>query len=119
MKTKVVFVASYFRPLYKKPGFLKAVLGSSHPGTALKTPEGYEQKGWSDCQIDGERLADDLNKAISKLEGEGFEVVSVTNITSGSYNSDFSSQDKSSYGWGYGFSYSEGVLITAKRQYAE
>jgi hypothetical protein len=115
VKNKVVFVKAHFRPLYGKPGILKAVFGSNQLGTILEIPKGFEQKGWSDCQIDGERLADDISKSINKLETDGFEVVNISNINSGSYKSDYSSSDRSSYGWGYGFSISEGVLITVNK----
>lgn len=115
MKSKVVFVKAHLRPLYGKPGLLKKVFGSTQTGTMLEVPKGFEQKGWSDCEIDGERLADDISKSICKLEADGFEFVSISNINSGSYKSDYSNSDRSSYGWGYGFSISEGVLITVNK----
>ncbi|WP_283710648.1 hypothetical protein [Pseudoalteromonas prydzensis] len=52
----------------------------------LEVPKGFEQKGWSDCEIDGERLADDISKSICKLEADGFEFVSISNINSAVIN---------------------------------
>jgi hypothetical protein len=75
--------------------------------------------GRSDCQIDLVQL-EELNTAIKELNTDGYEVVSVTPITSGQYDSHFSEGNgfkkkgmKGSYG--YGYSYTEGLIITAKR----
>jgi hypothetical protein len=36
--------------------------------------------------IDGERLARDISDAVGALNDEGYEVISVTSVTSGEYN---------------------------------
>ncbi len=79
------------------------------------------QDGWSDCQIDGERLNEDVGRAINKLNREGYEVISITPATSGSWaykykqNSIRNGNGDGSYGYGYGYSYTEGVMILAKK----
>jgi hypothetical protein len=74
-----------------------------------------EQKS-SDCQVDSERLQRDVQLALEELNREGYEVVAITPITSGNYSS--SSNDYG--GYGYGFSYTDAILITAccKQQFA-
>ena len=59
----------------------------------------------SNCRIDGERLARDVQAAVDLLHEEGYEVVAMTPVTSGN----FSSWDKG----GFGYSFTEGVLVTA------
>jgi hypothetical protein len=86
----------------------------------------WEQTGWSDCKIDGERLTSDINEAVNHLNEHGYEVQSVLPIISGAY--DFKYEYKEShgsgstfegggfgYGYGYGYSYTEGVTIIARK----
>lgn len=118
MKNKVVFVKAYPRPIYRKPGMLKAVFGDNLVGTSTHIPPGYEKKGFSDSEIDGERLALDVSNTLDTLEKDGFEIHCVSSINSGAHNHDssYSSSTNTSSGWGYGFTFTEGVLIVAKRQ---
>ncbi|WP_217704558.1 hypothetical protein [Pseudoalteromonas sp. McH1-7] len=78
--------------------------------------EKWEQTGWSDKEIDGYQLQEDLQVAINDLNNDGFEVVSVSPITSGNYNWEKGPQGNiGGYGYGYGYSYTEGMLIVAKK----
>nr|WP_233174427.1 hypothetical protein [Elizabethkingia sp. ASV34] len=83
--------------------------------------------GWSNSEIDGERLSADINNEIEKWSSQNIKIISISPITSGHYNYQYSSQGISSskrvfsetekvsgggsYGFGYGYSYTEGVLI--------
>ncbi|WP_343686091.1 hypothetical protein [Chryseobacterium gleum] len=83
--------------------------------------------GWSDSEIDGEKLSSDVNTELEKLASQNARIISVVPITSGRYNYQYSSEGISSsrrvfsetekvsgggsYGFGYGYSYNEGVLI--------
>jgi hypothetical protein len=116
MSNKVVYVKANFKPLYGKSGVLKAIFGSKQSASLLNPPDGLEHKGWSDSEIDGERFAKDISEAIETLNKEGYEVSIITNITSGAYHSDYSEAEKSSYGLGYGYSYTEGAILVGKRQ---
>jgi hypothetical protein len=78
----------------------------------------WEEKGWlggvttkaSDCRIDCQRLQRDVQSAMEDLKREGYEAVAITPITSGNY-----SWAQSGYsGYGYGYSFTEAVLITAR-----
>jgi len=74
----------------------------------------------SDSEIDGEKLTIDINNAIELLHNDGYEVMNVTPVISGRYKYDYAdpiirSSNKLGYGWGYGFSYTEGVNIIAKK----
>ena len=75
----------------------------------------------SDCVIDGEQLAIDIDKAIKEYTDEGYEVVSMQPITNGNYQADYDIRtidnkgmpfSVGGYGYGYGFSYTSGMLIT-------
>jgi len=60
-------------------------------------------------QIDGERLRQDMQDAVAKLNNEGYEVVTVVPIESGHGEGD-------SYNhYGYGYSYTEGVIIVTRK----
>lgn len=84
----------------------------------------WEQTGWSDCEVDGEALAEQVSAAIRELNGSGHEIVSATPITSGSYAfKEISSSARllrdteaiEGGGYGYGFSYTEGILLLARK----
>lgn len=75
----------------------------------------WVQTGYSDREVDGIRLAEDLQQAIEKLNSEGYEVISVTPVTSGDYNWKYSAAAQASYGYGYGFSYTEGLIVVGRK----
>lgn len=69
---------------------------------------------YSDCLVDGETLSVDVNNVIEELINKGLKIISITPITSGQY------EFYKAVGMivapvcgGYGYSYTEGVLITA------
>ncbi|EBR3468898.1 TPA: hypothetical protein G8N71_000671 [Salmonella enterica] len=76
------------------------------------------QEGWSDCQVDGERLNEDITRTVDKLNQDGFEVISITPVTSGNwgFKYDSGSINNGTGRGGYGYSYTEGVLILAKEK---
>lgn len=82
--------------------------------------------GVSDSKIDGKALSIEIEKAIADLNKDGFELVSITPISSGTYSySNISSSVRVELGgrtemmdgggWGYGFSYTSGVLLLGKK----
>lgn len=68
----------------------------------------WVSEGYSDCQIDGKRFQQDVQQAVDSLNEEGFEVISLTPIESGAYN-------WSAEGYSYGYSYTEGIIILARK----
>ncbi len=86
--------------------------------------ERWEQTGWSDCEIDGGQLAENLQSAISNLNEDGYEVISVSPIESGKYDYKYDYKTHSmgasggagyGYGYGYGFSHTEDLTIIARK----
>jgi len=89
------------------------------------------QTGTSDSQIDGVRLANDIDAATTALQNEGYEVLTITPVMSGKYayhvepgsiessvgflRDGYKVSGKGSWAYGYGYSYTEGVLITARK----
>lgn len=120
---KVVYVSSYFKPVgqtikvnvptgEKKKG----LFGGEKDVT--RAEDKWEQTGWSNCEIDGERLANDIEKAVNLLNSDGYEVVSISEALSGAYNYQYATtggQTNAGYGYGYGYSYTEGVTIVARK----
>ncbi|MBT1444376.1 hypothetical protein KJI95_07530 [Shewanella sp. JM162201] len=99
---KVVYVPSHFKILREAPG------------EAWSDGKGPE---YSDSVIDGERLAGDIAAAVEAMNAEGYEVQSVMPVTSGHY--DFADNRGSGLlgggGYGYGFSYTQGVTLIGRK----
>ena len=90
----------------------------------MKKEKQWFQTGYSNCAIDSERLADDLERSITELNSFGYEVVSVTPIASGSYRYDDEYEFERKYsvsldgtnGHSYGgCSYTNSLIIVAKK----
>lgn len=122
---KVVFVKTTFKELFVKKN-VEVVSDEKDQQKlgvqtdVIKKEKKYVSKGRSDKEIDGVQLANDLQDEIFKLNSDGYFVTSISPITSGEYKYDSSSpfhnsRDAASYGWGYGFSYTEGMLIVARK----
>ncbi|NCN89496.1 MAG: hypothetical protein GW936_08695 [Gallionella sp.] len=119
---KVVYVRAFFIPIGKNVT-VKVPTGEKTKGffggekEVTETVERWEQTGWSKSEIDGDRLAKDIEKAIENLNSEGYEVVCMSEVISGQYNYDSytGSSPGYAYGYGYGYSYTEGVTIIAKK----
>jgi hypothetical protein len=121
---KVVYVGACFKPLGKFETY-KVPTGEKKPGLlfgekeVMRKEERWVQTGVSDCEIDGERLANDIGAAIAQLNRDGYEVVTVSEVTSGRYDWKYQTGGSATAGWGYGYGYgysiTEGVMIVAKR----
>jgi endonuclease V-like protein UPF0215 family len=121
---KIVYVKSFMTPIGEDVS-KKVVTGEIKKGflggekEVTKTVREWVQTGYSDCKIDGERLAQDIQTAVEELNKEGYEVVSVSPLTSGTYNFKYQESHLANQGWGYGYgygySYTEGVTIVAKK----
>ncbi|ODP96997.1 hypothetical protein BGL48_15610 [Salinivibrio sp. SS3] len=124
---KVVYVPAFFEPVGKNKtvkvstGEKKKGFFGGEKGVTRKETQ-WEQTGWSDCRIDGERLANDLAEIVSGLNSEGYEIVSVTPVTSGSYDwkyelksGGYQSSGYGGYGYGYGYSFTNSLIVTAKK----
>lgn len=98
----------------------KGLFGGEKPVT-VKKKRWVELNEWSDEKIDGNRLTRDLEKALNQLESEGFEVMNITPVLSGKYS--WTGYSRSGAGSGaadtcasWGFSITEGVVVTAKKR---
>ena len=89
-------------------------------------------KGYSDCWIDGEQLAEDINEATSQAAKDGLCVQSIVPVTSGSWSYATGTISgggsgigrsikniKGDMGHSYGYSFTSGVLITFVEQIEE
>jgi hypothetical protein len=103
----------YIRALFKEIGECRTVQVPSgkrgflgHDRTTAE--QRWVSEGYSDSEIDGERLQRDVQQAVGELNEEGYEVVSLVPVESGAYN-------WSAEGYSYGYSYTEGVIILAQK----
>lgn len=62
-------------------------------------------------QVNGPRLARDMERALERLAEDGYEVLSITPITRGRVESRLVREGA----WGAGLAMTQGVLITAQR----
>jgi hypothetical protein len=134
---KVVYIKAYFRPIGKEVTVnvptgetKKGLLGGEKQVT--RKEKQWKATGWSDCEIDGERLAEDLQKSIEVLNRDGFSIKSITPVLSGAYNYKYQAKGitssprllteteavkgGASYGYGYGYSYTESLIIHAEKK---
>lgn len=126
--TKVVIVEAFFSPIgkneqYQVPtGRTKKSLWGLLETEEMETRSRWVQTGYSDCDIDAARLATDLQKAIDNLDAGGYEVLTITPITSGNYNykAEWSRASNNlvvaGYGYGYGYSFTNSLIVTAKKK---
>lgn len=111
MKQKIVLVKSYFAKIETDK---REEMWAAKPKTS-----DFE---YSTCKVDSDRLNADLQLAIEKLNLDGYRVVQITPVTSG----DFAFKDHFSDphllgngvttegGYGYGFSYTDSLIILAE-----
>lgn len=126
---KVVFIAAPFKPILEDlsvsvpTGEVKRGLFGGEKEVTRKERKTI-QTGVSDSKIDGEALSVAIGQAISELNKDGYDVISITPITSGSYDyREISSSVRVMGGtemmdggaWGYGYSFTSGVLLLGKK----
>lgn len=133
---KVVYVRAKFKPVGREVR-VKVPTGETTTGffggkkKVMRTETQWQQTGSSDCEIDGEALSADVALAVRQLNLAGYEVVSVLPVTSGRYayavedgrvnvppkeRSDAEpSGEKAGFAFAYGYSFTEGVTILAKK----
>ena len=126
---KVVYVPAFFAPIGKNRT-VKVPTGEKKKGIfggekdVTRKEDQWVQTGWSDCSVDSERLASDLAEAVSALNDEGYEVVSVTPVTSGAYDwkcqiqsGGYQNSGYGGYGYGYGYSFTDSLIVTARKSH--
>ena len=116
--SKTVFVPSSFQRVriireYEKMQAKDLWLGEEYDFERVQNAQTEEEIRLSDCMVDGSKLALDVQDKIDSLTVQGFKVKNIIPITSGSY--EFYKNMFSTNGFGYGFSYTEGLLIYAER----
>ena len=122
---RVVYVKAHTKPVGKTVDE-KVPTGEKKKGMfggekdVLKKEQRWLQTGWSDCAIDGTRLASDIEEAVNKLNEEGYKVVSITPVLSGTYDWQYKTHGMgqhggAGYGYGYGYSFTEGMTIIAEK----
>jgi hypothetical protein len=122
MINRVVYVPACWAPTGKYRT-VKVPTGEKTTGLfggtkdVTRKEERFVQTGSSDCDIDAERLADDIAKAVAELNREGYEVVAVTPLTSGDHFAEtkWGWTGNGGVGYGYGYSFTKGVVITARK----
>jgi hypothetical protein len=121
MTNKVVYVAAHWAPV----GKYKAVsvpTGEKRAGwfggekNVTRKEQRFIQTGISDCDVDTERLAEDVANAVAGLNAAGYEVVTIAPLISGAYHAEakWGWTGNGGVGYGYGYSFTKGVVITAR-----
>lgn len=117
---KVVFVQAHFKPLISEQ-IVKVPTGEKKKGLlggtsdVTRDEKKLVQTGFSDSQIDTERLTMDLQEAIAHLNKDGYDVVNVTEVISGRYAHKHDYGAGYGWGYGYGYSYTDGLMVIARK----
>ena len=119
---RIVYVPAHWAPIGRQKT-VKVPTGEKKVGffggekDITRSESQFVQTGTSDCDIDAERLADDIAKAVAELNNADYEVVALTPLTSGTYDTKlkFGFTGNGGAGYGYGFSFTKGVVITARK----
>lgn len=129
---KMVLVKSYFAVVGKEvtveipTGEIKKGLFGGEKEVTKKEKQ-WKQTGFSDCKIDSERLASDLERVINLFNNDGYKIQSITPIMSGKYN--YKAEGISSSAriignteavsggasYGYGYSYTDSLIVVAEK----
>ncbi|MEM6502745.1 MAG: hypothetical protein AAF685_13010 [Cyanobacteria bacterium P01_C01_bin.89] len=122
---QVVYIKAHFKRTEKKV-VVRVPTGKKVRGffgrekDEMRQEERWQEDGYSNCVVDGKRLARDIDQAVQELNSAGYEIVSISMVTSGDWNYEYRrSYALSGYGYGaygYGYSYTEGAVILAKKQ---
>jgi len=112
MKQKSILIKSYFAKIETDK---REEMWAAKPKTS--------EWEYSNCKVDSERLNNDLQQAIESLNQQGYRVMQITSITSGDYHfSDHVSDNHllgsgvtTEGGYGYGFSYTDSLVILAEQ----
>ncbi len=134
---KVVYVKAYFSPVGKNIE-IKVPTGETKKGLfggekkVTKKETRWEQTGFSDTHIDGERLAEDLQTTINTLSDEGYSITHITPVISAAYDYKYQAQGVTStprilsdgeavsggasFGYAYGYSYTDSLIVVAERK---
>lgn len=132
---KNIFIEAQFCDMYAEEsvevptGETKKTFFGEKKITRTEKQEVY--KGKSICKIDGKKLSEDLEATLSKLEKEGYEILSITPVLSGNFDYAYEPLNINSsarilketekisgsggYGFGYGYSYTQGLIVIAKK----
>ncbi|WP_435522880.1 hypothetical protein [Chryseobacterium indoltheticum] len=98
---KTIFIPAHFKPI------IQNVADDVPTGETKKNWLGQEKQvtkrmvspkivGWSDSEVDGERLSVDVNNELEKLNSQNAKIISIVPISSGRYNYQYSSEGISS-----------------------
>ncbi len=120
---RIEYVPASFAPIGKEVN-VKVPVGEEKGLFGKKTKyekrKEWQQTGYSDRLVDGEKLAKDIAKKAQILNQDGFEVTAITPVTSGAYKYAREAKSGPGWGWGYGYGYgygfTEGVVILAKQK---
>ena len=122
---RIEYIEAHFKPIWKQvpvevpTGEVKrGPLGGKKALT--RQEKQWKQTGRSKSEIDGVRLGKDIENKVAELNSDGYEVVSITPLISGSFAWAHNTEGGGSmggwgYGYGYGYSYTEGVVIVARK----
>lgn len=124
MHNRVVYIPAKFATVGKRH-VVQVPMGKTKSGWFGKQPimaeeTKFEPTGTSDCNINVGQLADEIAADVQVLNEEGYEVVTVTPLITGDYDyrTRWSFWGCAAADYGYGYSYTKGVVITARRMNA-
>jgi len=77
----------------------------------MRTEQQQKIMGYSNSAVDGFALVTYMHETIDPWLAQGYELFSITPITSGAYKH----KSVASRSYGYGYSYTEGIMVVLKK----
>jgi len=133
-EVKTFFIPSCCKPIIKTKE-VQVPTGKKERGffggekDVMRIEQQQEIVGYSNSAIDGFTLAEDMHKTIDPWLTQGYELFSITPITSGGYDYEYtqgvvkgsiisgsgSISGTGTVGYSYGYSYTEGIMVVLKK----
>lgn len=125
-QSKTIFVPSTFEPNYVEEtvsvptGRTTKVFFGMLTKDEVRKERQVRRDGYSNCSIDGEKLAADVSKSISEASKEGYAVQTIVPITSGNWTYEKGvisgggndTNVRGDLGYSMGWSFTSGMMIT-------
>lgn len=118
---KIIYVKAYFKAVREEVTVkiptgesVKRIFGRSKDVT--RNVKRWQKIGHSDCEVDGERLAKDLQNSIDLLSQDGYSVKTIVPVITGKYGDyldEKSGSEKESEHVSGVFSYTDSLLVHA------
>ena len=129
---KVILVKAYFCEALEQSDTIPTKKSDPWGDPNKKQSETKSAKVHVEKQINAEKLAADLEEALTTLYTDGYDLKEIVNVTSGAYGYKFKEDEitsvalpfvendviggGASYGYGYGYSFTDSLIVVGAKR---